>query len=209
MQQALVRSYSHGSNALWSSDELMVLDREGDLTETYWTYSYSTLRDSEDSQSIAVICPVADTTSSVISSRQLNTLKDITAHAADANTTREACSIVISAISLNTYDFPFAMIYTIDRDRSRLSMADSCGVDSLNDPFYTPEIPIPDERGSRISFDYRFPVQQALYSSVILVATTGKSAVFDLSSFSLNACGMWKIPPKKAYIMAINTPGGL
>lgn len=186
----------------------MVLRKDGEMMETYWTYSYSPLKDDMDKKVIAIVCPLADTTSSVISSRQLNTLKDITAHAAESNTTREACSVVMRAIGLNTYDFPFAMIYTVDKERSKLTLVDSCGVDPLVDSFYVPEIPMPDDRGGpRGSFDYRFPVQQALYSSVVLVSTTGKSMVFDLSQYPLGPCGMWRIPPKKAYIMAITTPG--
>lgn len=64
--------------ATWSADMLLPMDRYGFLEETYWTYSYSPIRD-EAGRVGGVFTAVTETTLRVVGERRLRTLRELAA----------------------------------------------------------------------------------------------------------------------------------
>jgi hypothetical protein len=69
--------------ATWSDDQLLPMDRHGYLEETYWTYSYSPIRD-ESGAVVGVFTAVNETTARVIAERRLRTLQELSTQASMA-----------------------------------------------------------------------------------------------------------------------------
>ncbi len=95
--------------ATWSTDMLLPMDRYGYREETYWTYSYSPIRD-EDGTVCGVFTPVTETTQRVISARRLRMLQRL-GEAGSGRSVEEACALAIEMIGRDPADIPFARIY--------------------------------------------------------------------------------------------------
>jgi hypothetical protein len=59
--------------ATWRADQLLVMDRRGFVEDTYWTYSYSAVRDSSG-EILGVSTATNDTTGRVLGERRLHAL---------------------------------------------------------------------------------------------------------------------------------------
>jgi PAS domain S-box-containing protein len=99
--------------ATWSSDLLLEMDRHGYLEETYFTFSYSPIRDESGSVG-GVLITCFETTPSVIGARRLVALRDLGALSSRASTAEEACSLAAEVLAEHTIDVPFAHIWLID-----------------------------------------------------------------------------------------------
>ncbi len=101
--------------ATWDERLLLFLERSGYPEETYHTFSYSPLAD--DSGAVTgMLCVVTEDTERVIGERRLRMLRDLGAQATLARTTAEACRIVVSTLTANTSDVPFALLYLKSAD---------------------------------------------------------------------------------------------
>jgi PAS domain S-box-containing protein len=101
--------------ATWSADLLLEMDRFGYLEETYFTFSYSPIRD-ESGGVGGVLITCTETTSRVIGERRLRLLKDLAEAASGATSDREACRRCADAIGRSPADLPFARIYLAGQD---------------------------------------------------------------------------------------------
>lgn len=95
--------------ATWSTDMLLPMDRFGYREETYWTYSYSPIRDDEG-HVCGVFTPVAETTQRVVSARRLRMLQRL-GEAGSGRSVEEACALAADVIGRDPADIPFARIY--------------------------------------------------------------------------------------------------
>jgi signal transduction histidine kinase/DNA-binding response OmpR family regulator len=75
-----------------------------------------------------IICANTDDTRRIIGERQLGLLRELAAGTVDARTLHEACTRSADCLGSNPFDLPFAMIYLVDRDRSRVSLACVSGI---------------------------------------------------------------------------------
>ena len=89
----------------WSDDLLLVMDRYGFLEETYFTFSYSPIRDESDGVG-GMLITCAETTARVIGERRLRTLRDLASRTTGARTVREACHVALSTLAENPADLP-------------------------------------------------------------------------------------------------------
>ncbi|MGH7514678.1 MAG: ATP-binding protein [Gemmatimonadales bacterium] len=89
----------------WSDDLLLLMDRYGYLEETYFTFSYSPIRD-ESGGVGGMLITCAETTARVVGERRLRTLRDLGGRTGDARTIREACEIALTVLEQNTADVP-------------------------------------------------------------------------------------------------------
>lgn len=110
-----------------SEDRLFVLDRNGYVEETYFTFSYSAIRDATGRPG-GVLVTCVETTERVLSERRLRTLRELAAHASSAETISDACRIVAETMAANPNDLPFTLLYFIDEDRRRADLCASSGV---------------------------------------------------------------------------------
>src|SRR5882672_980228 len=106
-----------------SEDRLFVLDRHGYLEETYFTFSYSAIRD-DTGRPGGVLVTSVETTGRVLGERRLRTLHEL-AYASRSDTVSAACQIVASTLAANPNDLPFALLYFIDKDRLRAGLCAS------------------------------------------------------------------------------------
>ena len=95
--------------ATWLTDMLLPMDRFGYREETYWTYSYSPIRD-DDGSVCGVFTPVAETTQRVLSARRLRMLQGL-GEAGSSRSVEEACAMAVEVIGRDPADIPFARIY--------------------------------------------------------------------------------------------------
>ncbi|MBW4606854.1 MAG: PAS domain S-box protein [Hassallia sp. WJT32-NPBG1] len=100
-------------NATWSDDQLLLIDRNGYLEESYFTFSYSPIRD-ETGGIGGVFTAVTETTERVLSERRLRTLRELAAKTSQAKTVESACELSIKTLADNVADIPFALIYLLD-----------------------------------------------------------------------------------------------
>ena len=98
--------------ATWSEDLMLPLARTGAPEESYFTFTYSPIRD--ESQGVGgVFCAVVETTEKVIEGRRLRLLNAL-AEGSRAKTPAESCAHAAAEIAKATDDAPFALLYLLD-----------------------------------------------------------------------------------------------
>ena len=98
--------------ATWSEDLMLPLARTGEPEESYFTFTYSPIRD--ETQGVGgVFCAVVETTDKVIEGRRLLLFNALAADAR-ATTPAEACVRAAAEIAGAPGDVPFALLYLLD-----------------------------------------------------------------------------------------------
>jgi PAS domain S-box-containing protein len=110
--EPLLRHVRTTGQATWSEDLMLPLARTGLPEESYFTFTYSPIRD-ETGGVGGVFCAVVETTDKVIEERRLRLLNAL-AEAARAATPAEACAHAAAEIARASTDVPFALLYLLD-----------------------------------------------------------------------------------------------
>ena len=110
--EPLLRHVRTTGEATWSEDLMLPLARTGAPEESYFTFTYSPIRD-ETSGVGGVFCAVVETTDKVIEERRLRLLNAL-AESGRAPTPVAACAHAASEIARATRDVPFALLYLLD-----------------------------------------------------------------------------------------------
>ncbi|HEX2604986.1 MAG TPA: two-component system sensor histidine kinase/response regulator, partial [Oxalicibacterium sp.] len=96
------------------ADEVrLFMDRGGFLEETYYSFSYSPIRD-ETGQVAGLFCPNLDVTAKHLNTRRLHTLSELTAKSLMEKTVQAACASAMQTLSHNPDDLPFCVLYLVD-----------------------------------------------------------------------------------------------
>ena len=111
-----------GDEGTYVESQQLIMERYGYREETYYTFSYSPIRD-VDGTPRGIICANTDDTQRVITARQLALLGELAAKTGDALTQEEVCALAIEALASNPYDLPFAHLYLADDDAGRFTRA--------------------------------------------------------------------------------------
>ena len=93
-------------------NQRMFLDRNGYLEETFFTFSFSPIRD--ETGVAGLFHPVTETTSRMLSERRTRALRDLAARCSKAQTTEEACTLAAETLSDYQRDLPFVLFYLLD-----------------------------------------------------------------------------------------------
>ncbi|HUR94839.1 MAG TPA: ATP-binding protein [Gemmatimonadales bacterium] len=126
----------HGRST-WSDDLLLMMDRHGYLEETYFTFSYSPIRD-ESGGVGGLLITCAETTERVVGERRLRTLRDLGSRSSEARTVRGACELAAATLAENPLDVPRAAIYLLEPDGTVAVRAGGAG--DLSD--FPPIVPL-------------------------------------------------------------------
>jgi PAS domain S-box-containing protein len=109
-------------------DEMRLFMNRGNFVEeTYYSYSYSPIRD-EAGTVAGLFCPSTEVTHKVINARRLRTLSELSAHALVQKTTKAACDSAMATLAANPDDVPFAILYLLDSDGQNAILEQVCGL---------------------------------------------------------------------------------
>ena len=109
-------------------DQRMFLDRNGYLEETFFTFSFSPIRD-ETGAIAGLFHPVNETTTSMLQERRVRVLRDVLAKVSNARSVQEAFDLSLGAMEAATLDLPFALLYRIDVERGEAVLAASSALE--------------------------------------------------------------------------------
>ena len=127
----LVSVLSEGKST-WSENQRLDIERtvKGYLEETYFTFSYSPIRD-ESGGIGGVFCAVTETTPQVLGERRLRTLSTMAQRTAEAATGGDACLRAALALQDNPADVPVAFLYLAEGEGGEARLAGAVGVPLL------------------------------------------------------------------------------
>ncbi len=102
-------------------NQRMFLDRNGYLEETFFTFSFSPIRD-ETGGVGGLFHPVTETTIKMLSERRTRALRDLAARAGKAQDVEEAFTLAAQTLADWDLDLPFVLFYVVDSqgDEARL-----------------------------------------------------------------------------------------
>ncbi|MBE1529739.1 PAS domain S-box-containing protein [Sphingopyxis sp. OAS728] len=95
--------------ATWNAELLLLLERSGFPEETYHSFSYSPLYESDGSVG-GLLCVVTEDTARVIARRRMETLQTLGASLANAGDRPSVMKAVYTALASNRRDFPFVAL---------------------------------------------------------------------------------------------------
>ena len=190
----LIETPFNGGPATWMEDLPLVLNRYGFAEETHFTVAYSPVPDEAAPHGIGgVLATVHEITEKVIGERRIVMLRDLGAPGAPARSAEEACAISMGALANHAEDVPFALLYLIDADGRKASLAGTVGIE-------------PGKKASplAVSLDARatdtpWPLVEALQREKVVV-------VEDLAGrFPSVPPGPWSDPPHSAVIVPVHS----
>jgi PAS domain S-box-containing protein len=113
--------------AFFVDDVRLFMNRGDFLEETYYSFSYSPIRD-ESGEVAGLFCPSTEVTPKVINARRLRTLSELSAHALVQKTTETACASAAAILSQNADDIPFVLLYLLDGEGKLARLEQVCGL---------------------------------------------------------------------------------
>jgi signal transduction histidine kinase/DNA-binding response OmpR family regulator len=119
---------SSGVSGIYVESQPLIMERNGYPEETYYTFSYSPIRE-DDGMVRGVFCANTDDTERVIGERRLKILRELAADTALSRTWQAACEQSAKALALGNYDLPFSMIYALDGKAETASLVACAGID--------------------------------------------------------------------------------
>src|SRR3979490_1178108 len=102
-------------------NQRMFLDRHGYLEETFFTFSFSPIRD-ETGGVGGLFHPVTATTAKMLAERRTWALRDLAARMGKARTSEEALELAAQGLSEYKLDVPFALFYLLDANSARAEL---------------------------------------------------------------------------------------
>jgi signal transduction histidine kinase/ActR/RegA family two-component response regulator len=115
------------AQASFADNVQLFMKRADYLEETYYSFSYSPIRD-ESGDVMGLFCPSLETTEMMLSERRLKTLGDISAKVLLTKTIKGACELAIATLGENKNDIPFALLYLIDESNKTATLMQSIGL---------------------------------------------------------------------------------
>jgi signal transduction histidine kinase len=116
----------HGRST-WADDLLLLMDRYGYVEETYFTFSYSPIRDESGGVGGQLIT-CAETTERVVGERRMRTLRDLGSRTSEARTAAGACEVAAAILAENPDDVPSAALYLLEAGSAPAVRAAAAGV---------------------------------------------------------------------------------
>jgi signal transduction histidine kinase/DNA-binding response OmpR family regulator/PAS domain-containing protein len=121
------RVISRGEST-FAENMLLLIERHGYVEETYWTFSFSPIRDSTG-RVAGVFVSTTDVTARVVGERRLETVRQLgTVSAANDGGVEQTCRAAVEVLAANRQAVPFAAIYLVDPDKSHAVLVASYGV---------------------------------------------------------------------------------
>ncbi|HYF06961.1 MAG TPA: ATP-binding protein, partial [Acetobacteraceae bacterium] len=113
--------------ATWSEDLRLVMHRNGYPEDTWYTFSYSPVRD-ESGGIAGMFCACTETTGKVLGERRLRILSELGARTQESRDAEDACRRAAEILERNAHEVPFALIYLLSPDGEVAQLAASAGI---------------------------------------------------------------------------------
>jgi hypothetical protein len=120
-------------DATMADDVRLFMNRGDFLEETYFSFSYSPVRD-ESGNVAGLFCPNLDVTARHLNARRLRTVSDLAAKSLVEKTVEAACARAASTLAENSCDIPFSFLYLRDLAYPSARLVQSTPVDSIHFP---------------------------------------------------------------------------
>ncbi len=175
-------------------NQRMFLDRNGYLEETFFTFSFSPIRD--ETGVAGLFHPVTETTARMLSERRTRALHDLASPAGNAQTLEDACKLTVSSLAEHPLDLPFILLYLVDVSGKEARLIAATGLASGGSA--SPEVV---NLGVDVAQDGLWPLPE--------VARSGTAQhVTDLDQrFGALVCGEYPETQKEAMVLPITPPG--
>jgi diguanylate cyclase (GGDEF)-like protein/PAS domain S-box-containing protein len=165
---------------------LLILDRFGYLEETYFTFSYSPVRN-DQGEIGGLFCVVTEETRRIIDERRLRLLREVAASFSKAHTPEQVCAVAAECICRNPRDLPFALLYLTERDGKAARLVAKAGIDAGSPAA---------ERLVDLATPAQWPFAEAAENDLVVVE--------DLSGrFEHLPIGSWDRAPQCAVVVAL------
>src|SRR6266404_2814089 len=187
-----VQIYNDGYWPICGENHRMFLDRNGYLEETFFTFSFSPIRD--DAGVAGLFHPVTETTSRMLSERRTRALRDLAARAGKAQTIEQACTLAAQTLSEYQLDLPFVLFYLFDDQAKEARLVASTGLPQES-------IAMEDVVDLGLPQPLTWPLSD--------VARDGRVQLVDNLEirFGQLSCGEYPEPLKQALALPITPPG--
>ena len=125
-----------GEPATWSDDLILWFDRNGFIEETHFKVAYSPVPDETVTPTGigGVLATVAEISEQIYGERQLRTLRELGARAADAKTPEAACHSAAETLGGDPRDVSFALFYLLDDGGETATLAGAYGLEPGKHP---------------------------------------------------------------------------
>ncbi|AKD05855.1 hypothetical protein PKOR_20255 [Pontibacter korlensis] len=115
-----------GGNPFYAEALMLMLERKGFPEETYWTFSYSPAFD-DNGEVNGVFCACHEVTGTVLSTRRMKSLKDISEVTVQLQTLEQAAQRTCDLLLQNSKDLPFCMIYLLNNTATEATLVGQAG----------------------------------------------------------------------------------
>lgn len=173
-------------------DQRLFLDRNGYLEETFFTFSFSPIRD--ETGVAGLFHPVTETTSRMLSERRARALRDLATRAGTALTPEEVCTLAAQTLADYQLDLPFVLFYLFEDKNHEARFIASAGLPDASTASPALVSMVTDEKSSWPFVD---------------VARSGHAQhVNDLEArFGRFSCGEYPESQKEALALPLTPPG--
>jgi PAS domain S-box-containing protein len=113
--EPMLKTVMEKDEGTYVESQLLIMDRNGYLEETYYTFSYTPIP-GDKGGTAGMICANTDDTIRIIGERQLRTLRDLGKGLAKMQTVTEVYQNALKILEENQKDFPFAVLYKADNE---------------------------------------------------------------------------------------------
>lgn len=173
-------------------NQRMFLDRLGYLEETFFTFSFSPIRD-ESGGVGGLFHPVTELTQQSLAERRLRILRNLAERCAEAQSIEGALTLIADTLKECDLDVPFALLYCMEGDGKSARLVRNVGL--------TPEEPLSPQQVSLDPLgDGVWPFKKVLMANPVVVD--------DLTQlFESRRTGPYAEPPGSAVVQHIMLPG--
>jgi PAS domain S-box-containing protein len=123
--------------ASFLNDVRLFMNRGDFLEETFYSFSYSPIRD-EAGNVGGLFCPSAEVTAKILNTRRLRTVSDLAAESLVEKSIYGACASAATILAKNPDDVPFVLLYLIDWEDGAALLEQAVGL-AKGDPQISPE----------------------------------------------------------------------
>ncbi len=179
--------------ASYIENQRMFLDRNGYLEETFFTFSFSPIRD-ESGKVGGLFHPVTEQTGKMLSERRTRALRDLSARTGKAKTMAEVFSLAAQTLSEYDLDLPFVLFYSLgaDGEQAELVAHAGCAPGTNATPLFLDLV---------TASPSSWPLREAAESRRAIQVDHLEQRFGPLS------CGPYPESPKTAFVAPIYPPG--